>query len=305
LWAITAYFNPAGYRRRLSNYRIFRANLAAPLVTVELSFDGRFELTDDDADILIQLSGGAVLWQKERLLNIAIQSVPQSAKSIAWLDCDVIFGRPDWMQEAEQKLSENNIVQLFSDVVDLGPGGYPASVQHDDIRPTGHGIVSAINNGGLEKLDAAVESGKNSRQPFPTGMAWAARRKILEGRGFYDALIVGGGDRATVHAIYGQFEVPLLQLNKPRHDHYLRWARAYHEVVAGKIDNVPGRIFHLWHGNFLNRNSRGRQRLLAGFDYHPDLDLRIGPNGAWHWARPRPDLEAFLRTYFISRAEDE
>ena len=66
MWAITSYFNPVGYRRRLSNYRTFRADLAVPLVAVELSFDGRFELTDDDADILIQLSGGAVLWQKDR-----------------------------------------------------------------------------------------------------------------------------------------------------------------------------------------------------------------------------------------------
>jgi hypothetical protein len=305
LWAITCYFNPVGFKRRPSNYRIFRANLAVPLVTVELSFDGRFELTDDDADILIQLSGGAVLWQKERLLNIAIQSVPQNAKNIAWLDCDVIFERPDWMHEAEQKLGEANVVQLYSELVDLGPDGYRANVQHQDVRQTRPCIVSAINSGGLEQLDAGVESGKNVRQPFSFGMAWAARRKIIEGHGLYDAMIVGGGDRAMVHAMYGQFEVPLLHLNNPRQEHYLRWARGYHREVAGKIGSVPGRIFHLWHGKFLNRNSRGRQRLLAGFDHNPDLDLRIGPNGAWHWARPRPDLEDFLRKYFLSRAEDE
>ena len=68
MWAITSYFNPARYRRRLSNYRIFRANLGVPLVTVELSFDGQFELTEGDADILIQIPAGAMLWQKERLL---------------------------------------------------------------------------------------------------------------------------------------------------------------------------------------------------------------------------------------------
>ena len=215
LWAITSYFNPVGYRRRLSNYRTFRANLAVPLVTVELSFDGRFELTDDDADILIQLSGGAVLWQKERLLNIAIQSVPQNAKNIAWLDCDVIFERPDWMDEAEQKLSEASVVQLYSELVDLGPDGYRANVQHHDVRLTGHSIVSAINSSGLKQLDAAVESGKDIRQPFPFGMAWAARRKILEGHGLYDAMIIGGGDRAMVHAMYGQFEVPLYISTNP------------------------------------------------------------------------------------------
>ena len=39
LWAITCYFNPVGYRRRLENYRMFRQRLKVPLVAVELSFD--------------------------------------------------------------------------------------------------------------------------------------------------------------------------------------------------------------------------------------------------------------------------
>jgi len=64
MWVITSYFNPARYKRRLSNYKRFRADLGAPLVTVELSIDGMFELTSEDADILIQINGGAVLWQK-------------------------------------------------------------------------------------------------------------------------------------------------------------------------------------------------------------------------------------------------
>ena len=54
MWALTTYFNPVRYKRRLSNYRIFRSNLHIPLVTVELSFDGHFELTKNDADVLIQ-----------------------------------------------------------------------------------------------------------------------------------------------------------------------------------------------------------------------------------------------------------
>jgi hypothetical protein len=270
---------------------------------VELSFDGRFELTTNDADILVQISGGAVLWQKERLLNIAIKSVPENVVNIAWLDCDVIFERKDWMHEAVQKLNEANVVQLFSDLTDLRPESCQS--QYRALAPTGHGIVSAINKGGLKQLDAAVESRKDIRQPFPTGMAWAARRKILEDHSLYDVMIIGGGDRAMIHALYGQFEVQRLHLNERRQKHYLRWARPYHREVAGKIDNVSGRIFHLWHGSFMNRDQANRQRLLADFDFDPDLDLRIGPNGAWYWARPRPDLEDFLRKYFIRRAEDE
>ncbi|HET9415494.1 MAG TPA: hypothetical protein VFO74_15390 [Pseudolabrys sp.] len=298
MWAITSYFNPVGFKRRLSNYRIFRANLAVPLVTVELSFDGRFELTDDDADILIQLSGGAVLWQKERLLNIAIKSVPENAKNIAWLDCDVIFERPDWMHEAERKLSEANVVQLYSELVDLGPEGYRSSIQY--VPPSGHGIVSL----GLKQQNAPTEGDVRFSLP---GLAWAARREILEEHGFYDAMIIGSGDSSIFHAMHGRFDHELGRrlLTKAHEEHYLMWARPYHRTVRGKVSNVAGRICHLYHGKFVNRRYRSRHDLLAGLGFDPDLDLRIGANGAWHWARPRPDLEDFLQKYFLSRAEDD
>ncbi len=39
-----------------------------------------------------------------------------------------------------------------------------------------------------------------------------------------------------------------------------------------------------------------RQHLLAKFDRVPDADLAIGSNGAWRWARSRPDREEFSRT---------
>ena len=90
LSAITCYFNPVGYRRRLENYRIFRQRLKAPLVTVELSFGGGFHLSSQDADILVQLRSPSILWQKERLLNVALKS-PGRCNKVAWLDCDILF----------------------------------------------------------------------------------------------------------------------------------------------------------------------------------------------------------------------
>src|SRR5262245_13099430 len=73
-WAITTYFNPARYRRRLSNFKIFRKHLKLPLIAVELSYSDGYELQDEDADVLIRLRGGAVLWQKERLFNVALKA---------------------------------------------------------------------------------------------------------------------------------------------------------------------------------------------------------------------------------------
>src|SRR5437016_4683011 len=96
LWGITSYFNPMRYRRRLSNFRLFRKHLNIPLVVVELTYGEVFELHEKDAEVLIQLRGGAVLWQKERLLNVALSALPSSCDKVAWLDCDIIFDDIGW-----------------------------------------------------------------------------------------------------------------------------------------------------------------------------------------------------------------
>src|SRR5215204_4074910 len=93
LWAITSYFNPMRYGRRLANYRLFREHLPLPLIPVELSFGANdFELREGEADVLIQLRGQDVLWQKERLLNVALGELPSGCTKVVWLDCDVVFG---------------------------------------------------------------------------------------------------------------------------------------------------------------------------------------------------------------------
>ena len=305
MWAITSYYNPAHYKRRLGTYRIFRQNLAIPVVTVELSYDGYFELEEGDADILIQISGGAVLWQKEKLLNLAIDSVPHSVDSVAWLDCDVIFEQPNWVDAAKEQLTKFNIVQLFSEIVDLSPAEYQIPSEPHTHSPSGRGVVSLVN--GNEHLDIAtiLESVAQARAKC-VGFAWAARKEILEKHGLYDAMIVGGGVRALAAAMYGEYEtlVRVYQLNKARQEHYLRWARPYHHTINERIGYIGGRLYHLWHGEPKNRKYSERHRWFAGFDFDPFSDLMIGPNGAWQWARSRPDLEEFFLNYFINRAED-
>jgi hypothetical protein len=129
LWAITCYFNPAGYKRRIENYHLFRQCLMVPLVTVELSFDGNFQLRREDAEVLVQIHGGDVMWQKERLLNLALKWVPNACDKIAWLDCDVVFGSDDWVDRASQALDEFPLLPLFHERHD-----FPSNVGLDQLR---------------------------------------------------------------------------------------------------------------------------------------------------------------------------
>ncbi|MGK7943573.1 MAG: hypothetical protein AB4058_03810 [Microcystaceae cyanobacterium] len=98
--AVTSYFNPLKYRSRKRNYLFFKNQLSIPLLTVEWSPNGQFDLTEKDADFLIQLSSGDLMWQKERLLNLAFSQVPDHFKYVAWLDSDIVFLDQDWVKKS-------------------------------------------------------------------------------------------------------------------------------------------------------------------------------------------------------------
>jgi hypothetical protein len=114
LAAIACHFNPWRSQRRIENYRLFRARLGLPLITVEFSHDGQFELTSADADRLVQVSGGDLMWQKERLLNLALEHLPRSCTDVVWLDTDIIFSTGDWKRRLLERLRERAIVQPFA-----------------------------------------------------------------------------------------------------------------------------------------------------------------------------------------------
>ncbi len=241
MWAITSYFNPARYKRRLANYKKFRANLGTPLVTVELSFDGTFELTKEDADILIQIEGGAVLWQKERLLNVALRAVPADERFIAWLDCDIIFGESNWVNLAEQSLAAHNAVQLFSDVLNLGIDD-TGPARGDETRPaTGHSFVKQL---GANPEGAFAENLRiKDATAINRGLAWAARREIIDRHGFYDVVIAGKSDRAMAFGMYGRFDkfLSAIDCNEDQEQHYLKWALPFDESIQRRIGHLPGR----------------------------------------------------------------
>jgi hypothetical protein len=304
MWAITSYFNPIRYKRRLSNYRIFRDNLHIPLVTVELSFDGQFELTKNDADVLIQISGGAVLWQKERLLNIALKSVPSDVKNITWLDCDILFKRNDWIEEAEKQLDERyNVIQLFSKAIYLNEEDIGEPLHNYDSHRTIPGLVAVYNENNmslLDKLPVLTDGGII----YNPGLAWAAKKEIFVKHGFYDLAIVGAGDLYMASSIFEKMNslIEFHAVNEHRSESYLKWGRPFHRTVANKVGYIPGEILHLWHGDIINRNYKNRFKILA--DFNPQTDVYIGDNGAWHWTKPNTTLEEQLRAHFLNRRED-
>lgn len=300
-WAITSYFNPAGYKRRPDNFRRFRAALDAPLIVAEMSNSGRFEVAADDRTMVVRLPQADVMWQKESLLNVALDHLPPSARYVAWLDCDVVFEDGDWRQKARERLSETPIVQLFTDYHDLPPSG----ALEPRAAPTGSSIAAMHARGTTPQL--AFRPTENwQMRTGNCGLAWAARADLLREHRFYDAMVVGGGDRSLACAAFGRWEdaVSTHKLAPARAAHYEAWAKPFYQDVRGNVGVLPGRLFHLWHGEIADRRYAERHSRFAELPFDPAVDLARDASGLWRWARERLDISQFMTDYFASRRED-
>jgi hypothetical protein len=305
-WAITTYFNPVGYSRRRANYRVFRERFVdLPLITIELSYGPTFDLGDGDSDLLIQLRGDDVLWQKERLLNVALRALPDGCRKVAWVDCDVIFGSAGWAERADRLLDSAPIVHLFSRVHYM-PRDLPASEVSADTGEVHRTSIAFAAKSGSDVGQCLDEANHHFYGQYSPGFAWAARRDLLEAHGFYDGCIVGGGDRATVCADFGCFDHVINRhcMNDPEVSYYVAWAQAFHGAVRKSVGCVEGDIFHLWHGALQNRGMRERHQGLHRFAYDPGTDLAVAPNGVWRWNSDKRDMHEYVRGYFASRKEE-
>lgn len=304
LWAITTYFNPCDYQNRRRGYETFRKHLQVPLLTVELSFTGEFHLKKGDADILIQLHSSDVMWQKERLLNIGIEALPDVCVKVAWIDCDLVFGNDDWPQQASEALEQYPFIQPFEHTCDLKPEFIGPEFTTHMCSYSCESLASLYAKSLLPERYLLL---KNKRAHGITpGYAWAARRDVLQRHSLYDACIVGGGDGTILAGVLGEFSeiIEYLKMNPRRAEHFMAWAEPVYQEVSGSLGFIPGTIYHLWHGDIQDRNYDARRAELEKHRFDPYEDIAIADNGCWQWSSNKPDLHRYLREYFAMRRED-
>lgn len=302
LWAICAYFNPQRYRRRRTNYSVFRQQLGLPLLAVELGFDGVYELTDDDAEQLVQLPTGDVMWQKERLLNLALERLPGSCDTVLAVDCDVFFPHPDWRDALGHALESHPVVQAYNHALHLNRAWSPGNALES------HRIFEQRALAGLESpADALAIATRRSQVTAAIGHAWGFRRAVLGSDGFFDSCIIGGGDSAIAGAAFGVPEavVELHAMPPGQARRYRTWAERFRQRMQGSVGCVDSPLAHLWHGTMVNRQPGARHRVLVEHDFDPAHDIRLDDNGAWRWNSPKPALHEALRRYFAERREDD
>jgi hypothetical protein len=269
VWAVTSFFNPAHYATRIENYYLFRRRLTVPLVTVELSDGPDFQLQAGDADMLIRRQSRDVMWQKERLLNIAIQSVPKDCDMIVWLDCDVVFQDNDWPERTRRELQRCRIVQPFRVLYDVPTARNPESLTQTEFIHKRSSYASALKAG--VEPESLVAPGACTRAHVSTGHAWAMRRDLIARHGLYDARIIGGGDKCILCAARGELDVVAMahEMNSEQRAHFEDWANPFLATVRARVGDVDGVLYHLSHGDLEARGTRRRHAELSSHGFDP------------------------------------
>ena len=300
LWAITSYYNPNRYATKYQNYLLFERalrNSGVSLLTIECVF-GNEPFTLAASGPILQVRANDVMWQKERLLNVAIRELPLDCTKVVWLDADVLFENPSWAHETAALLEQKPIAQPFEQVIRL---------PKDQQKYCSEGETWDSFAASIVRDPDSILSGDFSRHGH-TGFAWAARREIITRHGLYDACISGSGDHMMAHAFAGDWESAcldrILGRNTAHKDHFVRWAKAIYPEVRARIGYTSGRLLHLWHGDQTNRRYVIRNQELAAFGFDPDLDIRIGTDGCWEWSSNRSELHQWAIDYYQARKED-
>lgn len=312
IWAVTTYFNPVKYKRRLMNYQLFKYRLDIPLLTIELSTDHSFDLSEGDADILLKISEGDVMWQKERLFNLALNHLPQHVSKIIWMDADIVFPDAGWSERVSLALEKSPVVQPFSFVRHMTP----EDTSNEKMK-NGNGLYkkAKAHEIGVAHLWKNGQPTRFGRQKYLTtqdyrysaaGIAWATTRKFITDYGFFDECIVGSGDSAFWAGISGDTDYFVSTSRNQRVvDSWEDWKSPASVLTATDIGYTEDWVLNLWHGNYRNRQYGTRWEILRKHDFDPKNDLRISDQGAWVWNTEKYDLHREVYDYFKSRNEDE
>ena len=311
LYAVTSYFNPCRYRKRIENYHLFQRNLHVPLVTIEQGFDGCFDLSPEDADIYVSLDGGDIMFQKERLLNIAAAHLPDDCTAVAWLDCDILFSDSAWAERTMELLETHDVVQPFATLYPLeqeSPVSFRLARRFLSAHPSIPAYLAAnLPRRRSESLCASDwQAPEGTRTRFRTGIAWATRRDFFEQVGLYDACILGSGDMAFSSALFNCPEVAIdrYRMGPECEQHFREWFHQLQHMFPLRVGGLDTEVLQLWHGSYTNRKYRQRHADFARFDFRPQHDLIAEPGHCWRWRDPNSPMARFVRRYFISRQED-
>ena len=310
LHVVTCIYNPIRWDTRIRHARRFLAqmvNAGVKVTLVECAMGQRaHELSDVPGIEFIPVRADTMAWNKENLLNIALQRSAIRTPYIAWIDADIEFRNPTWAIETVHALQQYKVVQPWGEAIDLGPRGEPMFVKGFHVQ-TSFGKVWHHRRE-IKATPANTQHPQYSvgwAYPHP-GYAWAIRRDTLNQLGgFIEASGLGAGDHQMAMAFIGRVEDSLHGQTNQHYQAMIRgWAERAAAIVQADVSYVEGTVEHWFHGEKAKRKYQERWDILVEENFNPLTDIRKNLDGVIELSGNKPRLRHKFDWYFRQRDED-
>lgn len=317
LWLITCYFNPVKYSNKKEIFTKFYNNIklqGAKLVIVELASsieDCELAGIVRSDDIYVQniKTLHDNIWQKERLLNLALTKLPDSCDKVMWIDCDILFPDNDWISKTIDLLNKYVVVQPMEYCVKLSKRGIFKNI---DSTPFAHEyeLQTSKNNSWiaahLKYGEVSLKGNRIETWGHP-GFCCAFRRTILE-NGLFDKRPDCSSDMLIVHACLGKHKNVDKILSSGIEQIYNEWASQLYKKILYSINYIKnGIIFHIYHGSYKDRKYNEQNQIIMKnkFSYNKDIVSYKDPDSILEWSELAPiELRSYMNSYFTERKEN-
>lgn len=298
---ISCYFNPLGSPYRLKAFKRFYEGIKQynhKIVECVIG-EARPELSDDFEKVYTK----SLLWHKETLLNKIIAELPKKYKYIFWVDADLIFTNPNWVEEGIKAMKAGaNMIQPFEYCVHLekdlqepnfNVNAYRKDCNNPNIR---HKMLwrSFCSNHSI-----GLSAHMNYDVHGHVGFAWGIKREVIEKvPGYlYDKALIGGADHIMAHAGAGHINHNCITKSFTDNiEEVNEWSRMFYNAVEGKLGFVKGDVYHIWHGDLKDRQYLKR---IQEFTAKSKKIQKRDENG--FYIGEDEDINDYMNNYFLVR----
>jgi len=293
---VSCYFNPQNSPYRLKAFNIFYESIKHLNHSIIECVIGDSKPQLEESEHITRIHTENLLWHKETLLNKVISELPKKYKYVFWVDADVIFKNLNWLVDGVKELQVANIIQPFS---------YCVHLEKDEMKPAFNipnlNTPNRYNKNVWRSFCANyVETNLSGSEIYNdhghVGLAWGARRSVLEEIPLYDKALIGGADHIMAHAAAGQINHKCITKSfYDNIDEVNDWSMKFFKVVNGNIGFVHGDLYHIWHGD-----TSKRQYLKRIQDFTPETKKITERDSNGLFITKRGD-SAYMKNYMRER----
>jgi len=283
---VTCHFNPAGYRalrRTFERWLPTLGPLAKYLHVYELVFDeDEPELEHEHHTVIRGRRDKHLMWQKEAMINRALRECPPEIRYFGWLDHDVVFRDPRWLERSLDKLAAE------PGLAALQPFSHMLCLDADDVVAEKWSSISIDPVRGLP------------------GLAWLAKREFMDQTGgLLIGDVIGGSDTPWVSGFgFDQFCRQYYWTNTKAAIEVCREHDERVRQTGQGCDAIPGIIYHLHHARREDRSYFRHVHLLTDNRFDPRQDVRVTDEGILEWGSDKPELHRGVQEFFAARGDD-